>query len=82
MYECRVLASHCWMLSSFVFALHCAISVCVCVCVCVCVTQLCPILCNPVDYSLPGSSVHEILQARILDRVAISSSRGPSQLRD
>jgi len=76
--ECRVLASHCWMLSGFVFALHCAINVCVCVCV----TQLCPILCNLVDYSLPGSSVHEILQARILDRVVISSSRGPSQLRD
>ena len=29
-----------------------------CVCVCVCVTQLCPTLCNPMDYNLPGSSVH------------------------
>ena len=34
------------------------------------VTQLCPTLCNPIDCSLPGSSVHEILQARILEWVA------------
>ena len=33
----------------------------------------CSILCDPVDYSLPGSSVHGILQARILEWVAISS---------
>ena len=39
-------------------------------------------LCNPVDYSLPGSSVHGILQARTLEWVAISSSRGSSQSRD
>ena len=32
-------------------------------------------LCNPMDYSLPGSSVHGILQARILECVAISFSR-------
>ena len=38
---------------------------CVCVCVCVC-TQSRLILCNPMDYSPPGSSVHGILQARIL----------------
>ena len=31
--------------------------------------------CNPMDYSLPGSSVHEILQARILEWVAISFSK-------
>ena len=37
--------------------------------------QSCPTLCDPVDYSLPGSSVHGILQARILDWVAISFSR-------
>ena len=34
-----------------------------------------PTLCNPMDYSLPGSSVHGILQARILECVAISFSR-------
>ena len=41
--------------------------------------QSCPTLCNPVDCSPPGSSVHGILQARILEWVAISSSRGSSQ---
>ena len=40
------------------------------------VAQLCPTLCNPVDCSPPGSSVHGILQARILEWVAISFSRG------
>ena len=40
--------------------------------------QLCPTLCNPMDCSPPGSSVHGILQARILEWVAISSSRGSS----
>ena len=43
---------------------------------------MCPILCNPVDCSPPGSSVHGILQARILEWVAISFSRGCSQPRD
>ena len=46
------------------------------------VTQSCPILCNPMDYSPPGSSVHGILQARILEWVAISFSRGSSPPRD
>ena len=45
------------------------------------VAQLCPTLCNPVDCSLPGSSIHGTLQARILVRVAISFSRGSSQTR-
>ena len=40
--------------------------------------QSCLTLCNPMDCSPPGSSVHEILQARILEWLAISSSRGPS----
>ena len=39
------------------------------------VPQSCPTLCNPVDCSLPGSSLHGILQARILKWVAISFSR-------
>ena len=39
-------------------------------------------LSNPMDCSLPGSSVHEILQARILEWVAISFSRGSSGPRD
>ena len=36
--------------------------------------QLCPTLCNPMDNSSPGASVHRILQARILEWVAISFS--------
>ena len=40
--------------------------------------QSCLTLCDPVDCSLPGFSVHGILQARILEWVAISSSRGSS----
>ena len=38
--------------------------------------QSCPTLCDPMDCSLSGSSVHGILQARILEWVAISFSRG------
>ena len=44
--------------------------------------QLCPTLCDPVDFSPPVSSVHGILQARILEWVAVPSSRGSSQPRD
>ena len=40
--------------------------------------QSCLTLCNPMDYSLPDSSVHGILQLRILEWVAISSSRESS----
>ena len=47
-------------------------------CVCVC-AQSCLRVCNPVDCSLPGSSAHGIFQARILEWVAISSSRGSSR---
>ena len=39
-------------------------------------------MCNPMDYSLPGSPVHVILQARILEWVAMLSFRGSSQPRD
>ena len=46
------------------------------------VTQLCPTLCDPMDCSLPGSSVHGILQARILEWLAIPFSRGSSWPRD
>ena len=44
--------------------------------------QLCSTLCDPVDCSLPGFSVHGILQARILEWVAMPSSRVSSQPRD
>ena len=46
------------------------------------VTQSCPTLCDPMDCSLPGSSLHGILQTRVLEWVAISFSRGSSQPRD
>ena len=46
------------------------------------VAQSCPTLCDPMDCSLPGSSVHWILQARILEWVAISFSRESSWPRD
>ena len=39
-------------------------------------------LCNPMDCRLPGFSIHGIFQARILERVAVSFSRGSSQPRD
>ena len=44
--------------------------------------QLCPTFYDPMDHSPPGSSVHGILQARILDWVAVPSSSGTSWLRD
>ena len=46
------------------------------------VAQLCLTLCSPMDCSPPGSSVHGIILARILEWVTISSSRGSSQSRD
>ena len=55
----------------YVWSIHCWV-----------VAQSCLTLCDPMDCRLPGSSVHGILQARILEWVAISSSRGYSQPRD
>ena len=49
-------------------------------CVCAKLLQLCPILCNPMDCSPLGSSVHGIYQARILERVALPLSTGSSWL--
>ncbi|XDA89189.1 hypothetical protein R6Z07F_018824 [Ovis aries] len=49
-----------------------------CQSLCAKLLQLCPILCNPVGCSPPGSSVHGILQARILEWVATPSCRGSS----
>ena len=46
------------------------------------VAQSCPTLCDPMACRLPGSSLHGILQARVLEWVAISFSRGSSQPRD
>ena len=71
-------ASFCW-----VSCTHACMYVCVCVCVRACahVHMLSPSLvsdCNFVDYSPLGSSVHGVFQARILEWVAISFSRGTS----
>ena len=49
-----------------------------CVSMCVLVAQSCLTLCNPIDCSPPGSSVHGILQARLLEWVPMPSSRESS----
>ena len=46
------------------------------------VAQSCPTLCDPMDCSLPGSSVHGIFQAIVLEWIAISFPRGSSRPRD
>ena len=61
----------CWARSSWTLPLPCAKSL-----------QLCPTLCNPIVCSLPGSFVDAILQARILEWVAVPFSRGSSQPRN
>ena len=53
--------------------------ICLLFCCCCSVTQSCPTLCDPMDCSLPGSSIHGIFQARVLEWVAISFTRGSSQ---
>ena len=62
-----------------------AVCVCVCLCVCLCVcawAQLYSNMCDPMDYTQPGSSNHGSLQASVLDWVAISFSMGSSQPND
>ena len=54
----------------------------VCARTCALITQLCLTLCDTMDCSLPGSSVHRILQARILQFIAIPFSSRSSQTRD
>ena len=46
------------------------------------VAQSCPTLCNPMDHSPPGSSIHGLFQPRVLEWAAISFSRGSSQPQD
>ena len=73
--RCMILLMFCWIQFASIFQriLHLCSAV-----IKMLVTQWCPTLCDPMDYSLPGSSVHGILQARILEWVAISFSRGSS----
>ena len=65
---------------------HMCVCVHVCAYVCACVhaklLQSCPAVCDHMDYSFPGSSIHGILQAIILEFVAMPSSRGSSRPRD
>ena len=63
-----------WINKGVIFLYPDIIKLLVCVCVCVLVTQSCPTLCYSIDCSPPGSSVHGILQARILDWFAVSFS--------
>ena len=70
--------SHCYP-PSIIFSQHCIPGKS---CVCVLLIQSCLTICKPVDYSLPGSSVHVILQARILEWTAIPFSRGSSRPTD
>ena len=58
------------------------ITICLIVWWCCSVAKLCPTLCDPMDCSPPGSTVHGILQARILEQVMATRSRGSSQPRD
>ena len=58
------------------FSLHFPSLVYICVCVCVKSLQSCLTLCIHMDHSFPGFHVHGILQARILEWVAVPSSRG------
>ena len=53
-----------------------------CICIICSDAQSCATLCDPMDCSPPGSSIHGIFQARTLEQVAISSSRGSSHPKD
>ena len=80
------LSQHCFSLRAAKWIPQCYKLNCVCVCVRVCmcmhsVAECCPTLCNPVDCGLSGSSVHEILQSRILEWAALSYSRGSNKYR-
>ena len=52
------------------------------ICKCAKLLQSCLTLCHPVGYNLPGSSVHGILQTRVLEWIAIPFSREFSKPRD
>ena len=70
----KLMEMTCWgyFICISAFYLH----LCLCACVHANLLQSRPTLCDPVDCSPSGSSVHGISQARILEKVAISSSRG------
>ena len=70
-----ILSSRLQVLRKLLKSIYCAVC-------CARSLQLCPTLCHPMDCSMPGSSVHRILQARILEGVAMSFSRRSFPPRD
>ena len=72
----------CCLSSMMMMMMTMMMMMCVCMCVCVLAAQLCLTLCEPMNCSLPGSSVHGILQARTLEWIAIPFFRGSSPPRD
>ena len=71
-----------WLILQSMILIMMVICLTACVHVCVLIPQLCLTLCDLMDCSLLGSSVHGILQAGILEWGAVSFSRGSSQPRD
>ena len=67
-----ILSSRLQVLRKLLKSIYCAVC-------CARSLQLCPTLCHPMDCSLPGSSFHGILEARILKWVVVPSSRGSSR---
>ena len=72
---------NCWICRNIPSVSQCTLQ-CIKVKAKVSVSQSCPTLCDPIDYSLPGSSVHGIFQARILEWVAMPFSSESSQPRE
>ena len=72
---------YCLILKNFIYVLSPHLGLCCC-CYCCSVAKSCHTVCYPMDGSPPGSSVHGILQARILEWGAIAFSRGSSRPRD
>ena len=70
-WKCRAYSRERWYMYTYV-----------CACICASYFSHVWLLCDPMDCSPPGSSIHGVLQARTLEWVTMPSSRGSSQLRD
>ena len=71
-----------YMIPLYIYRKSVYVYMCVYICFCCVRWSVCPTLCDPINYSPPESSVHGILQATILEWIAIPFSRGSSQPRD